>query len=211
MTIGDRIKKFRIERQMTQQEVCGSYITRNMLSRIENNSAMPSVQTMEHIAGRLGVPVGALFDDDIPTAPASSREMAHTQHLLARLAQADGAQQRDEAFTRYLDWCDETVGLGRAIYLACVMGAGGEALCQAAQVLVRDAAMDGHLRARQAMREGRLAEAAAALDKLHASDPEMQERIYADLEQCYVEMGDYKRAYRCAAQRRILIGGDSSA
>lgn len=43
---------------MTQKELVGDYITRNMLSKIEHDSATPSVRTLEYLAKALGVPTG---------------------------------------------------------------------------------------------------------------------------------------------------------
>lgn len=58
MTLGQKIKEARLQRGMTQKELVGDYITRNMLSKIENDSAAPSVRTLEHLAGALGLPTG---------------------------------------------------------------------------------------------------------------------------------------------------------
>ena len=64
MDIGRRIREARIQRQMTQSEVVGSFMTRNMLSKIENGSATPSIKTLEHISSVLGVPAGYFVGDD---------------------------------------------------------------------------------------------------------------------------------------------------
>ncbi len=64
LPIGERIKELRLSKKMTQQEVVGDHITRNMLSKIENNSATPSVRTLEYIAGKLGVPPGVLLSEN---------------------------------------------------------------------------------------------------------------------------------------------------
>ena len=58
MNLGEKIKAARMERHMTQKDVVGDYITRNMLSKIENGSATPSVKTLEYLAGALGLPAG---------------------------------------------------------------------------------------------------------------------------------------------------------
>ncbi|MHB8963069.1 MAG: helix-turn-helix domain-containing protein, partial [Saccharofermentanales bacterium] len=50
-------------RKLTQQEVVGDFITRNMLSKIENNAATPSVRTLEFLARKLGVPPGSLLGE----------------------------------------------------------------------------------------------------------------------------------------------------
>ena len=64
MNIGRKIKKLRTEKFMTQAELAGDVITRNMLSCIENGSAQPSLGTLKHIASKLGVPVGYLLADE---------------------------------------------------------------------------------------------------------------------------------------------------
>jgi len=61
MKIGEKIKKLRTAKLMTQSELVGTEITRNMLSRIENGSATPSLETVLYIAGRLNVSPGFLL------------------------------------------------------------------------------------------------------------------------------------------------------
>lgn len=61
--IGKRIKLIRKRLKMTQQELAGKEITRNMLSRIENGCALPSLSTLIYIAERLRVPCACLLDD----------------------------------------------------------------------------------------------------------------------------------------------------
>ena len=78
MTLGEKIKNARIERNMTQKDVVGNYITRNMLSKIENGSATPSVKTLEYLAGALGLPVGYFMTESVgdelyPGAMAAAR------------------------------------------------------------------------------------------------------------------------------------------
>ena len=63
MTLGEKIKAVRIEHRMTQKDVVGDYITRNMLSKIENGSATPSIKTLEYLAGRLGLPSSYFLSD----------------------------------------------------------------------------------------------------------------------------------------------------
>lgn len=63
MDIGKKIKKLRIEKLMTQSELTGGEITRNMLSRIENGAALPSLGTVVYLAGKLGVPAGYLLSE----------------------------------------------------------------------------------------------------------------------------------------------------
>ena len=66
MNIGEKIKKIRTAKLMTQSELAGTHITRNMLSQIENGSAQPSMATVIYIAQRLNVSPGFLLagEDD---------------------------------------------------------------------------------------------------------------------------------------------------
>jgi transcriptional regulator with XRE-family HTH domain len=61
MNIGEKIRKLRNGKLMTQAELAGTQITRNMLSQIESGTAMPSLQTILYLAGRLNVPAGFLL------------------------------------------------------------------------------------------------------------------------------------------------------
>lgn len=61
--LGSKIKAIRDELGMTQKELSEGIVTRNMLSRIENGEALPSLATLSAIAARLSVSVGYLIDD----------------------------------------------------------------------------------------------------------------------------------------------------
>ncbi len=61
MDIGAKIKKLRTSKMMTQSELAGHQITRNMLSQIETGVALPSLATVTYIAERLNVPAGFLL------------------------------------------------------------------------------------------------------------------------------------------------------
>lgn len=63
MTLGQKIKSARLERGMTQKELVGEAITRNMLSKIENDAATPSVRTLEYLAQALDLPAGYFLGD----------------------------------------------------------------------------------------------------------------------------------------------------
>ena len=56
-SLGKKIKDRRKSLKMTQHELCGDYITRNMLSRIETGVAHPSLDTLIFIAERLKMPI----------------------------------------------------------------------------------------------------------------------------------------------------------
>jgi transcriptional regulator with XRE-family HTH domain len=97
--IGDKIKEIRLSRKLTQQEVVGDFITRNMLSKIENNSATPSVRTLEYLAKKLGVPPGSLLGEmalpdgsglpEPPSGPSRAEAMAKARKALRNHASGE--------------------------------------------------------------------------------------------------------------------------
>ena len=56
-SLGQKIRERRKALRITQAELCGDFITRNMLSRIETGMAHPSLDTLLYIAERLNMPV----------------------------------------------------------------------------------------------------------------------------------------------------------
>lgn len=63
ITLGQKVRELRLSKQWTQKELAGDFITRNMLSQIENDGAMPSMKTMEYLATQLGKPIGYFLDE----------------------------------------------------------------------------------------------------------------------------------------------------
>ena len=61
--IGARLKELRLRQGLTQKELAGEKITRNLLSLIESGNCSPSVSTLLYLAERLGVPAGYFFTD----------------------------------------------------------------------------------------------------------------------------------------------------
>lgn len=59
--LGERIKELRTQLGITQKELAGDKITRNMLSLIESGNASPSVSTLLYISERLGTSAGYFF------------------------------------------------------------------------------------------------------------------------------------------------------
>ena len=64
LDIGGKIKQLRLSKMMTQSDLAGDRITRNMLSSIEHGSALPSLQTVTYLAERLNVPIGYLLSGE---------------------------------------------------------------------------------------------------------------------------------------------------
>lgn len=69
MEIGSKIKKARLLKNMTQSELCGDFITRNMLSAIENNRALPSLPALEYFVDKLEISASYFFSNTSDPLP----------------------------------------------------------------------------------------------------------------------------------------------
>ena len=63
MELGARLRQARLEVGLSQRQLCGDVITRNMLSQIENGNAKPSMDTLRYLAARLGKPMGYFLEE----------------------------------------------------------------------------------------------------------------------------------------------------
>ncbi len=102
MHLGEKIKNLRISKKITQSTLAGDKITRNMLSQIENEKAMPSLETLTYIAKELDMPISYFFSDDDDTfffekktiiddihSAFKSRAYKHCISLIERLSKKD--------------------------------------------------------------------------------------------------------------------------
>ena len=102
MTLGQKIRQTRLARGLTQKELAGEQITRNMLSQIEHDAAQPSMRTLEYLAAMLNVDAGWLLsgEDGGGTADrlASARALLREGKWRAcwELLHEDAAQAGDE-------------------------------------------------------------------------------------------------------------------
>ena len=64
MTMGQLILQARLAAGLSQRELAGEEITRNMLSSLEHDAATPSIATLRYLARRLGRPVSYFFGED---------------------------------------------------------------------------------------------------------------------------------------------------
>lgn len=69
MELGEKLKQARLEAGLSQRQLCGEEITRNMLSLIENGSAKPSMKTLQYLAGRLGKSVSYFLEETAVLSP----------------------------------------------------------------------------------------------------------------------------------------------
>ena len=108
MELGEKIRQARMEAGLSQRQLCGDTVTRNMLSQIENGTARPSMDTLKVFAARLGKTVSYFLEEDAVVSP-NQQVMAD-----ARKAQDNGAwaavltalkqfREPDELFCRERD------------------------------------------------------------------------------------------------------------
>ena len=64
MDIGQRILQARLDAGLSQRQLAGESITRNMLSAIEHGKARPSLETLLHLSKVLDRPVGYFLGED---------------------------------------------------------------------------------------------------------------------------------------------------
>ncbi|MBQ3843340.1 MAG: helix-turn-helix domain-containing protein [Ruminiclostridium sp.] len=88
--LGKRIKEARLARKMTQADVVGDFITRNMLSQIESGTANPSVKTLTYLAKVLQLPVNYLLPDELETYDDSENAAIKDLDALIRMKSAFG-------------------------------------------------------------------------------------------------------------------------
>ena len=109
MELGKRLKQARQELGMSQRQLCGDKITRNMLSQIENGSATPSMATLSYLAGQLGKPVSFFLEGQAPASPngqvmENARQAYREKDYRQTLTLLEGYLSPDSAFDpeRYL-------------------------------------------------------------------------------------------------------------
>ncbi|MBR2309535.1 MAG: helix-turn-helix domain-containing protein [Oscillospiraceae bacterium] len=96
--LGQRLKEARIEAGLSQRQLCGEVITRNMLSQIESGKARPSMQTLQYLAQMLQKPV-SWFLDELPEQPPADPAPEQARKLYAEgkyqqcLEQLDACQK----------------------------------------------------------------------------------------------------------------------
>ena len=69
MTLGEKLRQARLEAGLSQRQLCGDEITRNMLSQIEHDTARPSMDTLRYLADRLGKSLGFFLDEESISLP----------------------------------------------------------------------------------------------------------------------------------------------
>ena len=250
MDVGSKLRQARLVAGLSQRQLCGNVITRNMLSLIENGSARPSMDTLAYLAERLGKPMSFFLGEK--STNATCMEKARQAYIQGRYADGeailkeykpDGTQDEEfgllsllillemaeEARSRppyarelleraaKVQSCYRTPELEqrRLMLLAEVSQETVELpvddrplLCRAAMVLKKAdtrrclALLEACEDRENARWKYLRAEAAFALEDYAVAAEHYPEGCYARLEECYRNLGDYKKAYEYACKQR---------
>ncbi|HEY3543474.1 MAG TPA: helix-turn-helix domain-containing protein [Gaiellaceae bacterium] len=91
-TIGQRLKRLRLERGLSQRELAAPGVSYAYISRIEAGTRQPSVKALRRLAAKLGVTADYL-ETGSDLDPANERELRRSDLELAeRLGEPDGAE-----------------------------------------------------------------------------------------------------------------------
>ena len=123
MELGQRIKEARLEAGLSQRQLCGDMVTRNMLSLIESGKARPSMETLAHFSRQLGKPMSYFLEEEAVLSP-NQQVMAQAEKALADGAFAavlevlEGYQAPDELFDGRMAAVEATASLELAKVVA---------------------------------------------------------------------------------------------
>ena len=221
MELGEKIRQARQALGLSQRQLCGEEITRNMLSLIENGGAKPSMKTLAILAERLGKPISYFLEADAPD-PAdlvtSSDNLRKARQAL-EAGKTLYARQLLEAVTApelcrnklllaakipgadILSICRELPSLDEELLLRAeaALAAGDVDRCRKLLAATQEQTPGWNLiLGRLEMQSGNWEEASRRLEPVSDLFPESLEL----LEICFRELGDYKRAYEYACKQK---------
>ena len=222
MDLGEKIRQARLEAGLSQRQLCGEEITRNMLSLIEHGTAKPSMKTLRYLSLQLGKPISYFLEDgaeDPADLIQSSEALRQAAEALEEGKFIYSAQLLEQVSSPLL--CREKLLLLSRIPGADLKKISEELPSLDDELLLRSEAalISGDtLRCQQLLdvcedREtprwlllmGKLhiaqshwSEAAACLEKAEAACPE----TIPLLEICFRELGDFRRAYEYACKQK---------
>ena len=257
MELGQRIRQARLEAGLSQRQLCGEQLTRNMLSQIENGSARPSMKTLQFLAQQLGKPMAYFLEEQAAVSPNSQciadarialalgdlekmrraldgftlpdamlfeeRQLLEYLWHLRRAEQALNQQALPYA-GKLLRHCEGLEGLYitqelryKCRVLLALAGDPQPLDCDEQAILARAQQASAPQRRLEILSaaEDRTspqwnllqAEAMFQLERYqeaaeHFRLAEQTQKVYARLEACYRELGDYKQAYEYACLQR---------
>ena len=130
MELGEKLRQARMEAGLSQRQLCGEEITRNMLSQIEHGTAKPSMKTLQYLATRLGKSVSYFLEETPVVSPNQSVvESARRLYDAGDFAEAalvlEGYREPDQVYDRekqilwvltHLNLAEQAIYQGREPY-----------------------------------------------------------------------------------------------
>ncbi len=130
MELGEKLRQARLEAGLSQRQLCGEEITRNMLSLIENGSAKPSMKTLQYLASRLGKSVSFFLEETAVLSPnqavmTSARQLYEAGEFAEADSVLEAYRSPDEVYDREkeilwvlirLGLTEEAIRQGRSLY-----------------------------------------------------------------------------------------------
>ncbi len=135
MTLGEKILAARREAGLSQRQLCGEIITRNMLSQIEHGTARPSMDTLRCLAAKLQKPVSFFLDEEALVSPNQSimlqarrafdaGDLAQTRALLETFREPDAIFSWEYRFLKLetgLALGEQALGQGKEGYALALL------------------------------------------------------------------------------------------
>lgn len=222
MELGEKIRKARLEAGLSQRQLGGEEITRNMLSLIEHGNAKPSMKTLRYLAQRLGKSISYFLEDgaeDPADLIQSSEALRQAAEALEEGKAIYAAQLLEQVSSPPLrreklllnaripgadlkKICENLPSLDEELYLRAetALISGDTPRCHS----LLDACEDREtprwllLMGKLHIAQSHWSEAAACLEKAEAACPE----TVPLLEICFRELGDFQKAYSYACRQK---------
>jgi transcriptional regulator with XRE-family HTH domain len=224
-TIGERLKRLRLERGLSQRELAAPGVSYAYISRIEAGTRQPSVKALRRLAAKLGVSADYL-ETGSDLDPAAARELRLSDLELAiRLGEMEGAEAALEAALAEADAAgDHAAAIRARVALAQIaLESGGE---QRAVTLLEEALADEVFApvdrfdiyanlGRAYAGAGRPDRAAALYEQClegvseAGGDPSLEARYAALLSYALTDMGEIARAEEVVRHALSRVGDSS--
>ena len=139
MELGEKLRQARLEAGLSQRQLCGEAITRNMLSQIENGTAKPSMKTLQYLAGQLGKSVSSFLEEEAAASPnqsvmESARRLYDAGDFAGAALEMESYQESDAVFDRekqllwvlvHLELAEQALEEGRVPYAQTLLEKAG--------------------------------------------------------------------------------------
>ncbi len=146
MVLGEKLRQARLEAGLSQRQLAGDTITRNMLSQIEHGSATPSMKTLQYLCAKLGKPISYFLEEAAVASPnlsimESARRLYDSGSFSEAALVLEGYQAPDPLFDReknllriliHLELAARAIAEGRPLYAQSLLeNAKTEGICYA--------------------------------------------------------------------------------